>query len=56
MMWIWLSTTAVLLGAEINSEAEHQTAQDSTIGDPRPLGARNAVVADAVAPAPSRKR
>ncbi|MEO1951384.1 YihY/virulence factor BrkB family protein [Thioclava sp.] len=56
MMWIWLSTTAVLLGAEINSEAEHQTAQDSTIGDPRPLGARNAVVADAVAPAPARKR
>ena len=27
MMWMWLSTIVVLIGAELNSEIEHQTAQ-----------------------------
>jgi membrane protein len=51
MMWMWLSTIVVLVGAELNSEIEHQTAVDSTIGSGRPLGARGAVVADTVGPA-----
>src|SRR5262245_39638461 len=51
MMWMWLSTIVVLVGAEFNSEIEHQTAIDSTAGSPRPLGARGAVVADTVGPA-----
>ena len=52
MMWMWLSTIVVLVGAELNSEIEHQTAIDSTAGrSPRPLGARGAVVADTVGPA-----
>jgi membrane protein len=42
----------VLLGAEINAEAEHQTEEDTTKGPPKPLGQRGAVVADAPAPAP----
>ena len=29
MMWMWMSTIVVLFGAELNSEIEHQTAQDS---------------------------
>ncbi len=48
MMWMWLTTIIVLLGAELNSEIEHQTARDSTIGRPKPLGARHAVMADTV--------
>jgi membrane protein len=51
MMWMWLSTIVVLVGAELNSEIERQTAIDSTVGSARPLGARGAVVADTVGPA-----
>jgi membrane protein len=48
MMWMWLSTIMILVGAELNSEIEHQTARDSTIGPPKPLGRRGAVMADTV--------
>jgi membrane protein len=48
MMWMWLSTIVVLVGAELNSEIEHQTARDSTVGPPKPLGTRGAVMADTV--------
>jgi membrane protein len=48
MMWLWLSVIAILLGAELNSEIEHQTARDSTIGRDKPLGRRDAVMADTV--------
>ena len=48
MMWMWLSTIVVLVGAELNSEIEHQTTRDSTIGQEKPLGDRGAVMADTV--------
>ena len=48
MMWMWLSTIVVLVGAELNSEIEHQTAHDTTVGPARPLGGRGAVMADTV--------
>ncbi len=48
MMWFWMSTYAVLLGAELNSELELQTARDSTEGPPKPMGRRGAYVADHV--------
>jgi membrane protein len=48
MMWMWISTAVVLVGAELNSEIEHQTARDTTTGAPQPLGARGAVMADTV--------
>ncbi|WP_022719939.1 YihY/virulence factor BrkB family protein [Rhodopseudomonas sp. B29] len=48
MTWIWLSAIVILLGAEIDAEMEHQTAQDTTTGLPRPIGARGARVADSV--------
>ncbi|GAB5377363.1 MAG: YihY/virulence factor BrkB family protein [Acuticoccus sp.] len=48
LMWLWLSAFAVLLGAELNAELEHQTAVDSTLAEPRPLGERGAHMADTV--------
>src|SRR5437588_2639286 len=48
MMWLWLSSIVILLGAELNSEVEHQTARDSTIGPEKPMGARGTVMADTV--------
>ena len=53
MTWIWLSTAVVLVGAELNAELEHQTARDTTTGPEKPLGTREAVMADSVAPASS---
>jgi len=46
MLWLYLTCYLVLLGAEINSEAEHQTAQDTTEGEPVPMGQRDAIMAD----------
>ena len=40
MTWIWLSTTVVLLGAELNAEIEHQTEKDTTIGRSQPTRQR----------------
>ena len=48
MMWMWISTAVVLIGAELNSEIEHQTACDSTTGAAKPMGTRGAVMADTV--------
>ena len=48
MMWLWLSSLVILLGAELNSEVEHQTARDSTVGPEKPMGRRGAVMADTV--------
>jgi membrane protein len=48
MLWMWFSVMIVLLGAELNSEIEHQTACDTTIGAPKPMGERGAAVADSV--------
>ncbi|MGY1848045.1 MULTISPECIES: YihY/virulence factor BrkB family protein [unclassified Blastococcus] len=46
MLWLYLTCYLVLLGAEINSEAEHQTGMDTTDGEPLPMGERDAVKAD----------
>ena len=46
MLWLYLTCYLVLLGAEINAETEHQTAVDTTDGDPAPMGDRGAIVAD----------
>lgn len=48
MMWMWLSTIVFLIGAVLNSEIEHQTARDTTVGPSKPMGARGAVMADTV--------
>jgi len=46
LMWLYLSAYIILIGAELNSSIELQTTADSTIGDDKPMGERNAVVAD----------
>jgi membrane protein len=46
LMWMWLSATIILVGAELNSEAERQTLRDTTKGPPRPIGLRGAEAAD----------
>jgi membrane protein len=48
MTWLWISTTIILVGAELNAEIEHQTAKDTTAGPEQPLGTRGARMADAV--------
>jgi len=49
MLWLMLMAAAVVIGAEINAEAERQTARDSTTGPEQPLGQRDAYAADTVA-------
>jgi membrane protein len=48
LTWMWISATIIIVGAELNSEVEHQTAVDSTTGPERPLGERGAYMADTV--------
>lgn len=49
LLWLYVSSFVVLLGAEINSESELQTARDSTTGEAEPMGRRGAYHADHVA-------
>ncbi len=48
MLWCFISSFAILLGAELNAELEHQTEIDTTTGPARPRGERGAFVADNV--------
>ena len=48
LLWLWITCYAILLGAEINAEAEQQTASDTTRGPEKPMGQRNAVKADSL--------
>jgi membrane protein len=52
MFWLFLSAYVVLLGAELNTEMELQTAKDTTAGPTKPMGDRDAHAADHVAEAP----
>lgn len=49
LLWLWITNYVVLLGAEMNAEAEQQTARDTTKGPAQPMGERGAVKADTVA-------
>lgn len=46
LMWLWLTSYAILFGAEINAETERQTLVDTTVGPDRPIGRRGANAAD----------
>jgi membrane protein len=50
MLWMWLSTTVILLGGKLNAEIEHQRLRDSTEERPEPLGKRGTHAADTVGP------
>lgn len=46
MMWLWISSMAILVGGKVNAEMEHQTRKDTTTGPEKPMGSRGAVMAD----------
>ena len=48
LTWIYLSAYVLVIGAQLNSEVEHQTTVDSTTGRPEPVGKRGAWAADEV--------
>ncbi|WP_085984143.1 YihY/virulence factor BrkB family protein [Allomesorhizobium alhagi] len=48
MVWVWISVMILLFGAELNAELEHQTAKDTTTGEPLPIGSRGATMADTI--------
>lgn len=50
LMWFYLSSFTVVIGAEVNSEMERQTRRDTTEGPEKPLGKRGAYAADTVGP------
>ena len=55
LLWLWITSYAILLGAEINAESEQQTVRDTTKGPDAPLGQRDAVKADSL-PTSRRRR
>ena len=55
LLWLFLSSFAVLLGAEFDAETERQTSRDTTTGPERPLGQRDAEVADTVGESSQRR-
>lgn len=52
MLWFYVSSLAIIVGAEINAEMEHQTRRDTTVDPEKPMGKRGAYVADHVGPVP----
>jgi membrane protein len=53
MFWLFLTAYVVLLGAELNTEMELQTARDTTKGPEQPMGKRGGHAADHVAESPT---
>lgn len=47
-VWFYLRAYVVLVGAELNSEFEHQTERDTTRSAPQLPGRRGGYVADTV--------
>jgi len=50
LMWFFISSIVVVLGAQINAELERQTVKDTTDCGGAPLGERGAYAADTVGP------
>ena len=55
MFWLFLTAYVVLLGAELNTEMELQTAKDTTKGPQEPMGERGGHAADHVAESPTAR-
>jgi membrane protein len=56
LLWFYLSSFFLVLGAEINAEMERQTRRDTTDGPEAPLGQRGAFAADTVGPTASEMK
>jgi membrane protein len=52
LMWLYLSAYIFLVGAELNSETERQTAKDTTRGRAEPIGDRTPQVTDRIGAEP----
>lgn len=50
MLWLYASAMVLVSGARLNAELEWRTLHDTTIGPDRPMGEREAYVADTLAP------
>ena len=50
MLWLFLTAAVILFGAELDAELERQTTYDTTEGQDRPMGERDAYAADTVGP------
>jgi membrane protein len=48
LMWFYISSFIIVLGAEVNAEMERQTRKDTTVREDAPLGERGAYAADTV--------
>jgi membrane protein len=46
LLWFYLTAYSVCVGAELNAELEYRVRKDTTVGRPKPIGARGAFVAD----------
>jgi membrane protein len=55
LMWLFLSSYLILLGAEFDAEMERQTMRDTTAGPEEPMGQRGAHAADTLGAAPGKK-
>lgn len=55
MVWLWISSIIVLLGAQLNAELERQTARDTTAPPARSMGRRGAKMADTIGRATHEK-
>ena len=53
MFWLYLTAVIVLVGAELNTEMELQTARDTTKGPEQPMGERGGHAADHLAESPA---
>jgi membrane protein len=53
LIWFYLTAFVVLLGAELNAEAERQTRRDTTKGPSRPMGTRGAQAANTLGESPT---
>lgn len=49
MLWLYFSALVLVAGATLNAELEWRTRRDTTIGPDRPMGSREAYVADTLA-------
>lgn len=50
MLWLYASAMVLVSGARLNAELEWRTQHDTTVGPYRPMGEREAYVADTLAP------
>ena len=56
LMWLFLTSYAILVGALLNAEIERQTHVDTTVGHDRPMGERGAIMADVTVSAPVNEK